>query len=75
MVAVMNSFEVLMFHSAEHRAQLYREAETDRLVARALVGRASLRTRLAQALLHLAERLERARCLPAETCSPSHVRV
>lgn len=71
----MNSFEVLMFHSAERRAQLYREAEADRLVARALVARASLRTRLARALLHLAERLDSARCLPAETCSPSHVRV
>ena len=71
----MNSFEVLMFHTAGHRAQLSHEAEVDRLVAEALAGRATLRMRLAQALRGLAERLDTAGCLPSEACAPSHVRL
>ena len=66
MVAGVNSFEVLMQHTEEHRAQLYHEAEVERLVASASARRATLRTRLAQALRRLAERLDTAsRCRTA----------
>jgi hypothetical protein len=68
----MNSFEVVVWQTSEHRAQLYHEAEVERLVAEARAGRPTLRMRLAQALCRLAERLDTATTYP---CEPSHVRV
>ena len=54
-----------------HRAELYREAAVERLVAQASARRGTLRTRLALALRTLAERLDRASCLPSESCAAS----
>ena len=70
-MAAVISFEVIKQQTEAHRAQLYREAAIERLVTQASAGRASLRTRLAVALRTLAERLDRADCLPSEPCAAS----
>ena len=70
-MAAVISFEVIKQQTEAHRAELYREAAVERLVAQASARRGTLRTRLALALRTLAERLDRASCLPSESCAAS----
>jgi hypothetical protein len=69
------SFEVIKQQTDAHRAELYREAAVERLVAQASAGRRGARHTLALALRTLAERLDRASCLPSESCAASSARV
>lgn len=74
-MASVISFEVLGWQAEAHRAELYRQAAMERLAAQALVGRSSLRIRVARELLRMAERIEPGNAVLTDCCAPSRIQL